>query len=159
MFGKQEELSSQARSQSLIQEGVTVKGDIRAEGDIRLEGVVEGSVVTKARVIIGSTGKIRANIDAAEVVVMGRLNGKIVGNRRIELRKGAHVEGDIATQSLVIEEGVFFQGLAQMNVPGTTDKARTAPKDGEGGRPQPGSGPSSFEKKLYPVQTPQKTSN
>lgn len=154
MFGKQEESSGQSRSQSLIQEGVTVKGDIRAEGDIRLEGVVEGSVITKARVIVGSTGKIQANIDAAEVVVMGRLNGKIVGHRRIELRKGAHVEGDIATQSLVIEEGVFFQGLAQMNVPGTT---QTAPKERDQGKPQQASGPSGFEKKLYPAQSPPKT--
>jgi cytoskeletal protein CcmA (bactofilin family) len=133
MFGKQEESSGQARSQSLIQEGVSVKGEIRAEGDVRIEGSLEGNLTTKARVIIGATGVIHADIEAGEVLVMGRLSGKIVGHKRIELRKGAHVEGEIATQALVIEEGVFFQGLAQMNVPGSG----SAPaKDKDRGRSQ-----------------------
>ena len=47
---------------------------------------------------------------------MGRVRGKVTGHRRIELRKGAGVEGSLTTQSLVIEEGVFFQGFSQMNV-------------------------------------------
>ena len=117
MFGKQEE-TGQARAQSLIQQGVTVRGDIRAEGDVRLEGAVEGSVTTKGRIIIGATGAIQADIEASEILVMGKVNGKIVGRRRIELRKGARVEGDLSTQALVIEEGVFFQGQSQMNVQG-----------------------------------------
>lgn len=118
MFGKQEETGGQARSQSLIQEGVAVRGDIRAEGDIRLEGDIEGTVYTKARIIIGATGKIKADLEAAEILIMGRLTGKVVGHQRIELRKGARVEGDLTTKALVIEEGVFFQGLSQMQTPG-----------------------------------------
>ncbi len=117
MFGKQEE-AGPARSQSLIQQGVIVRGDIRAEGDVRLEGAVEGTVTTKGRIIVGATGAIQADIEASEILVMGKVNGKILGRRRIELRKGAKVEGDLSTQSLVIEEGVFFQGQSQMNVQG-----------------------------------------
>jgi cytoskeletal protein CcmA (bactofilin family) len=145
MFGKQEESSGQARTQSLIQEGVSVKGELRAEGDVRIEGTVEGNISTKARVIIGSTGVIRADIDAAEVLVMGRVTGKIVGHRRIELRKGAHVEGEIATQGLVIEEGVFFQGLAQMNVPGSSGASGT----GDRGKPQTGEAVKPSEQRIF----------
>ena len=140
MFGKQEGTSGQARSQSLIQEGVSLKGELRAEGDIRIEGSVEGTVITKARVVVGATGNIHADVEAAEVLVMGRLSGKIVGHRRIELRKGAHVEGEITTQALVIEEGVFFHGLAQMNVPassgtGTKDRDQSKPQSADAARP------------------------
>jgi cytoskeletal protein CcmA (bactofilin family) len=113
MFGKQPD-SAASRSQSLIQEGVSIRGEIRSEGDVRLEGSLEGLLETRARVIVGATGKAIANLEADEVLVMGRVEGKIVGHRRIELRKGAHVEGDLVSKSLVIEEGVFFQGLAQM---------------------------------------------
>lgn len=150
MFGKQEESSGQARSQSLIQEGVSLKGELRAEGDVRIEGSLEGNVITKARVIIGATGVIHADIDAGEVLVMGRLNGKIVGHRRIELRKGAHVEGEITTQALVIEEGVFFQGLAQMNVPGS---GGVAAKERDRGRSQGNDASKPPEQRLYSSTT------
>jgi cytoskeletal protein CcmA (bactofilin family) len=150
MFGKQEESSGQARSQSLIQEGVSVKGELRAEGDIRLEGAIEGHIFTKSRVIVGATGVIHADVEAAEVLVMGRVSGKIMGHRRIELRKGAHVEGEITTQALVIEEGVFFQGLAQMNVPGSEQAIR---KGGDQGKQHSGDATKPSEKHLFSSTT------
>lgn len=113
MFGKHAD-SGVSRSQSLIQDGVSIRGEVHAQGDIRLEGSLEGSLVTDARIIVGATGRIAADLEAEEVLVMGKIQGRIVGRKRIELRKGAHVEGDLVAQSLVIEEGVFFQGLAQM---------------------------------------------
>ena len=133
MFGKQEETGTAGRSQSLIQEGVVIRGEIRAEGDVRLEGTLEGSIRTKSRVIIGGSGVVRADVEAAEILVMGKVNGKLAATRRIELRKGARVEGDLATQSLVIEEGVFFQGKSQMSAPGSE-------RTGEDVSPSPPSG-------------------
>ena len=127
MFGKPQDTGT-ARSQSLIQEGVVLKGEMKAEGDIRLDGTLEGSLSSKSRVTIGATGVVSADIEAAEVLIMGRLRGKVTGHRRIELRKGAHVEGDLTTQSLVIEEGVFYQGFSQMNVvPVKTGVGETRP--------------------------------
>ncbi len=133
MFSKGAE-TGVTRSQSLIQEGMTVRGDMKAEGDIRLDGAIEGSLVSKSRVIIGGTGMIHADLEAAEVLVMGRVHGKVIGHRRVELRKGAHVEGDITTQALVIEEGVFFRGLCQMTPAGQSQPSMP----GKDGRPQQG---------------------
>ena len=79
-------------------------------------GRSKGRSRSKSRVTVGVTGVVNADIEAAEVLIMGRVRGKVTGHRRIELRKGAHVEGDLTTQALVIEEGVFFQGFSQMNV-------------------------------------------
>jgi cytoskeletal protein CcmA (bactofilin family) len=141
MFGKQEEAGGEPRSQSLIQEGVTVRGDISAKGDIRLEGDIEGTVSTKARIIIGATGKVKADLEAAEVLIMGHLTGKVRGLKRVELRKGAHVEGDLTTPALVIEEGVFFQGQSQMQtsakaLPPSPTSAHGQSDSLEPGRPQ-----------------------
>lgn len=115
MFGKTQE-AGVPRSQSLIQEGVILKGEMKAEGDIRLDGSLDGTLTSKSKITVGTTGMVNADIEAAEILIMGRVRGKVVGHRRVELRKGAHVEGDLTTQSLVIEEGVFFQGFSQMNV-------------------------------------------
>jgi cytoskeletal protein CcmA (bactofilin family) len=113
MFGKTAD-SMTGGAQSVIQEGVTIRGEVKSEGEIRIEGTLEGSIASKSRVVVGATGSVQADIDGSEIVIMGRVCGNIVGSRRIELRKGAHVEGDLSTQSLVIEEGVFFRGLSRM---------------------------------------------
>lgn len=113
MFGKSTD-AVVTRSQSIIQEGVSIRGEFKADGDVRLDGSLEGSLRSKARVTVGATGRVSADIEAAEVLVMGQVNGKITGYQRIELRKGARVEGDLTTKALVVEEGVFFQGLSQM---------------------------------------------
>jgi cytoskeletal protein CcmA (bactofilin family) len=132
MFGKSTETGT-PRSQSLVQEGMTIRGDAKVEGDLRLDGVLEGSLLSKAKVTIGATGVVRADIDAAEVLVMGRVTGKITALRRIELRKGAHIEGDLATPALVIEEGVHFQGACQMS----SSQQHTSGQNQEGRTPQP----------------------
>jgi cytoskeletal protein CcmA (bactofilin family) len=134
MFGKQSD-TGVSRSQSLIQEGVSIRGEVRAEGDVRLEGNLEGSLVTDARIIVGATGRINADLEAEEVLVMGRVQGRVVGRKRIELRKGAHVEGDLVAQALVIEEGVFFQGLAQMTGPEAADGRAPKATAGRATRP------------------------
>lgn len=127
MFRKLPE-SGTTRSQSIIQEGMVVRGEMKAEGDIRLDGTLEGAVSSKSRVTIGATGVIKADIEADEVLVMGQVQGKVTGQTRIELRKGARVEGDLCTQALVIEEGVFFQGFAQMSSPRpASNPARPSP--------------------------------
>lgn len=122
MFGKSPE-AGVARSQSLILEGVILKGDMKSEGDIRLDGSLDGSISSKSRVTVGATGVVNADIEASEVLIMGKVRGKVTGHRRVELRKGAHVEGDLTTQALVIEEGVFFQGQSHMNVVPVTQVA------------------------------------
>lgn len=104
----------------MIQSGVTIRGEVKSDGEIRIDGVLEGSIVSKSRIVVGTTGIVQADIDGSEVVVMGKVCGNIVGNQRIEMKKGAHVEGDLSTRSLVIEEGVFFRGQSRMaseNVP------------------------------------------
>ncbi len=114
MFGKATDPVSSG-TQSVIQAGVTIRGELKSEGEIRIDGALEGSIVGKSRVVVGTTGSVQADIDGSEVVVLGKVCGNIVGNQRIELRRGAHVEGDLSTRSLVIEEGVFFRGLSRMS--------------------------------------------
>ncbi len=124
-----------SRSQSIIQEGMSVRGDLKAEGDIRLDGALEGSLSSKSRVTVGATGVIKADVEADEVLVMGQVTGKITGQSRIELRKGARVEGDLCTQALVIEEGVYFQGFAQMSTARSAPVAPRGDLDGDGSKP------------------------
>ena len=115
MFGKNSESTSSDRhSHSILQDGLTIVGNIEAKGDVRLDGRLEGKVVVSERLTIGASGVVTASIDAGEVVVMGRVEGSICARRRLELRKGAQMVGDVTTPILVIEEGVHFHGNSNM---------------------------------------------
>jgi cytoskeletal protein CcmA (bactofilin family) len=66
------------------------------------------------RLTVGASGVLNADVEAGEVIVMGAVEGTIRAQRRLELRKGARVVGDIAAPILMIEEGVHFHGNCNM---------------------------------------------
>lgn len=120
MFGKPNDASPRVGSgdhhaQSILQEGVIIRGDLEAKGDVRLDGRLEGKIVVSERLTVGTTGSVIADVEANEVIVMGKFEGSIQARNRLELKKGARVVGQISTGNLIIEEGVYFEGTSKMN--------------------------------------------
>jgi cytoskeletal protein CcmA (bactofilin family) len=116
MFNKATETISRDRhNHSIVQEGVTVKGEIQADGDVRLDGRLEGRISATERVTIGATGSLVADVEAGEVIIMGSVEGNVRAQKRLELKKGARVVGNITTPVLVVEEGVHFHGTSNMS--------------------------------------------
>lgn len=136
MFGKPNETSTRTVSggdhrgehhgQSILQEGVVLRGELEAKGDVRLDGRLEGKIKVTDRLTVGATGSVVADVEASEVTIMGSFEGTIRARHRIELKKGARVTGDLCTSNLVIEEGVFFDGTSKM-----AEQREQRPKDGE----------------------------
>jgi cytoskeletal protein CcmA (bactofilin family) len=123
MFGKRDETASGDRhAHSILQDGMVVQGVVDAKGDVRLDGHLEGKLHVSERLTVGASGVLNAGVEAGEVIVMGAIEGTIRARRRIELRKGARVVGDISAPILVIEEGVHFHGNCNMQ-PGEAPSA------------------------------------
>jgi cytoskeletal protein CcmA (bactofilin family) len=116
MFGKPGEAirSDHKEGHSVLQRGVTVRGDFESGGDVRLDGRLEGKVIVSETLTIGEGGTVVASVEAGEVIVMGTIHGNVRAHRRLEIRKGATVIGDLTTPVLVIEDGVRFQGHSNM---------------------------------------------
>ena len=94
-----------------IGKSVLIKGELSGSEDLYLDGEVEGSIELRDHSLtIGPNGHIRANINAKEIIVQGKVEGNITGTERVELRKSAVQVGDIATQRIVIEDGAYFKG-------------------------------------------------
>lgn len=94
-----------------IGKSVLVKGELSGSEDLYLDGEVEGTIELAGHSItVGPNGRLRAHINARDVVVHGRVEGNIHGSERVELKKTATVTGDIVTRSVIIEEGAFFKG-------------------------------------------------
>jgi cytoskeletal protein CcmA (bactofilin family) len=94
-----------------IGKSVVVKGELSGSEDLYLDGEVEGSIELRGNSLtVGPNGRVRANVHAKDVVVHGKVDGNIRGTERVELKKSAVLNGDIATQRIVIEDGAYFKG-------------------------------------------------
>ena len=55
--------AEQSGSINIIGQGTTIEGQINANGDLRIDGVILGSVTSKAKVVIGSTGQVQGDVE------------------------------------------------------------------------------------------------
>ena len=132
MFGKEVESNVQeGRLNSILGKGCKFKGTIDVEGTLRIDAEFEGVVNCPDTLVVGKTGVVKAEINVKNAVIGGKVIGNINATNKIELQSGSHIEGDIHTHRLVIDEGVFFEGSCKMG--GT-------PVEGEVGRSQQTSG-------------------
>jgi cytoskeletal protein CcmA (bactofilin family) len=94
-----------------IGKSVVVKGELSGSENVYLDGEVEGSIdMREHHLTIGPHGKVRASVQARDVVVHGELNGNVHGTERVELKESAVLTGDIVTKRIVIEDGAVFKG-------------------------------------------------
>jgi cytoskeletal protein CcmA (bactofilin family) len=94
-----------------IGKSVVIKGELSGSEDLYLDGEVEGSVeLQRNSLTVGPNGRIRAHVNAREVVVHGKVDGNISATDRVELKRTAVLVGDIKTQRITIEDGAFFKG-------------------------------------------------
>ncbi len=132
MFGKEVESNVQeGRLNSILGKGCKFKGTIDVEGTLRIDAEFEGVVNCPDTLVVGKTGVVKAEINVKNAVIGGKVIGNINATNKIELQSGSHIEGDIHTHRLVIDEGVFFEGSCKMG--GT-------PVEGEAGRSLAGVG-------------------
>ena len=108
-----------------IGKSVLVKGELSGSEDLYLDGEVEGSIQLKDHsLIVGPHGRVRANIQARDVVVHGKVDGNIRGTERVELKKSAVLVGDISTQRIIVEDGAFFKGAVDIQKDAKSDTKR-----------------------------------
>ncbi len=94
-----------------IGKSVVVKGELSGSEDLIVDGEVEGSITLRGQSLtIGPNGRVRANVEARNVIIHGRVDGNIHASDRVDLRKSATLSGDIATARISIEDGAFFKG-------------------------------------------------
>lgn len=94
-----------------IGKSVVVRGELSGSEDLYLDGQVEGSIeLHDHHLTIGPHGRVKASVNAREVVLHGELEGNVHGTERVELKKSALLTGDIVTQRIAIEDGAVFKG-------------------------------------------------
>ena len=98
-----------------IGQSVIVKGELTGSENLVIDGQVEGTIELHQHVLtIGPSGKIKAQVSAKSVVVLGHVVGNITATEKIEIREDGSVDGDIAAPRVGIAEGAHFRGSIDM---------------------------------------------
>ena len=100
--------------QAHLGKGSRIEGKLFFEGSVKIDGQVQGEIEAQESVIIGDSAVVTAQVHAATIIVRGKVTGDIVGRKRVELRAPAKVLGNITTPSIIVHDGVFFEGHCSM---------------------------------------------
>jgi len=100
--------------QAHLGKGSRIEGKLTFEGSVKIDGHVEGQIQAQSTVIIGENAVINAQIGADTIIIKGKVTGDVTARKQVELRGPAKLTGNITTPSLVIHEGVVFEGHCSM---------------------------------------------
>jgi len=99
---------------SILGAGSHFNGNTTVQGNLRIDGEFEGDINCRETLEVGKSGILKGTLSVKNASISGRVFGNITATERIELKAGSHLEGDIVTKRLVIDEGVFFEGNCRM---------------------------------------------
>ncbi len=120
---------------SVIGPTLVFKGELSADEDLVIEGRIEGTIAHhKKHLTVGQQGRVKADIHASSVVVLGQLIGDIHSEGMVSLAKTADVKGDIFCGRIVMEDGARFKGMIDMGESPKVAGMPKAPEQAEPGR-------------------------
>ena len=103
-----------------IGKSVVIKGELNGSEDLTIEGRVDGKIELRQHVLtIGPNGKIKAQVFAKSVLVLGEVIGDITATDKVNIRENGSVDGDITSQRVAIAEGAHFRGSVDMQRQGS----------------------------------------
>src|SRR4051794_41472800 len=133
-----------------IGKSVVIKGELNGSEDLTIEGHVEGTIQLRDHVLtIGPNGRIKAQVFAKSVIVLGEVTGNVTASDKVDIRDNGSVDGDIIAPRVAIAEGAHFRGSVDMQRKGQG----TQPQAGKPAAPQAAATPQAAEK---PQVTPQR---
>src|SRR5262252_592846 len=104
-------VSASTADQATIGKSLVIKGEVTGSESLYIDGRVEGSInLSGNRVTVGRNGVVAANINAREIVVLGKVRGNLTASDRVDIRSDGSLTGDVVAARISIEDGAFFKG-------------------------------------------------
>jgi len=115
MFAENKKSNSNSFSQqNTIAQGTTFTGDLTSEGDFRIEGIINGTLTTSGKVVIGKTGALEGVLTCDNADMEGNFKGTLDVSGTLNLRSSAHIEGEVQIGKLSVEPGASFNASCLM---------------------------------------------
>lgn len=127
----------EGRLSGFIGHGTVQTGEMNFQAMLRVDGHLTGRVTSEnGTLIVGTSGRVDANILVATAVVNGTVNGDIIALEKIELGRSAQVVGNIQAPRLTITDGAILEGSCSMTKAKEAHEQRLAEKQQQKYTPQ-----------------------
>ena len=118
------------QEQATIGKSLVIKGEVSGSEALYVDGRVEGTInLAGNRITVGRNGQVHANINAKEVVILGKVKGNVTASDRVDIRNDGALTGDVVCQRISIEDGAYFKGGIDIRKPGAKDMNGAAKSD------------------------------
>jgi cytoskeletal protein CcmA (bactofilin family) len=115
MFGKEKEDKKKVGEVAgFIGKGMAIEGKMSFEETVRVDGSFKGEISATGTLVVGDGGFIEGEVKAGSAIITGTVKGSLDAAVRVELRSPAKFFGEIKTPTLIIDEGVVFEGTCVM---------------------------------------------
>jgi cytoskeletal protein CcmA (bactofilin family) len=99
----------------MIGSKVKVNGDIVSAEDLLVEGEVSGTItLTDNELVVGTSGRVQANVSAKTVRIEGEVNGDVEASERVVICASGEVQGNVSSPRVMLEDGGRFKGSIDM---------------------------------------------
>jgi cytoskeletal protein CcmA (bactofilin family) len=105
---------SETPAVNMIGKGTSIKGDIRSDGDFRVDGILQGSIQSNGKIVVGVSGSIEGDVTCQNADLSGQVKATIRVKELLSLKATSRVTGDVYTGKLAIEPGAKFSGTCNM---------------------------------------------
>lgn len=102
-----------AKKDTFISNGALFTGVIEGDGNIIVEGRVDGNIICSHMVRIETSGHVKGEIRAQQIMVNGQVEGRCFADSLSIQPKGS-MRGDIFADEISIEKGGLFIGQSQL---------------------------------------------
>jgi cytoskeletal protein CcmA (bactofilin family) len=125
---------STATGYSVIDDQLSIAGDLNTDGTVRVDGRVEGTLHRADTLIVGVNGAVIGDVEAREVIVGGTLVGTLTVAGRVEVQASATVQGDIRAEAVLLHEGGTVHGHVAIHPAGAAEHEEPRLEIGAGAR-------------------------
>lgn len=102
------------KSQNRISHGTTINGDVVSDGGFRIDGVINGTLKTSGKVVIGKDGTVDGTLECNNADIEGVFSGKLFVEGLLTLKSTAIIVGDVVIQKIAVEPGATFNASCKM---------------------------------------------
>lgn len=108
-------LSGSPKAAASISQGIRIKGEVTGTEDLFVDGFVEGKLNLTANccLTVGPNGNVKADLNAREIIVRGKVEGKVIARDRLQIGSTGQITGEVQTDRLTIEDGATLRGKVE----------------------------------------------
>lgn len=107
---------------TVISEGDVLVGRLAMSGNGQIMGSFDGDLTCPGELLVGTEARIRADIEAHDLVIAGQVHGNVIVRGRLKLTTTGRLEGDAHVGSLIVQEGGVHFGLLHVYPDGLPER-------------------------------------